>query len=317
MQKVTTYLSLAIALMLFGCTKEVQIDIPGYQEQVVIDGSIETGQPPIVLISRSKEVYAPTDLDAFLSGFVSGATVTVSDGTTTVQLDEICTNNLPPGSEEIVAGILGVPESELANYNICAYATFNSAIFGQVGKTYSLNVSFEGNTYTAETTIMPPTSLVNTWWQAENSTPGYGFSWCTLSDPPNQFDAYKWEVKRIATDANGEPEDDQFQETSNPVFDDEFFDGLTFNFWYENPFADDPNLPDEQRFLYEQGDTVIIKLSKMDRNVFEYMEKKYTQLGTSGNPFATPTNIPNNITGGALGVWAGFSPSFDTLVCVP
>ena len=69
------------ALLLAGCTKEVQIDIPGYQEQLVIDGRIETGQPPIVLISRSKEVYASTDLDAFLSGYVSGAIVTVSNGT--------------------------------------------------------------------------------------------------------------------------------------------------------------------------------------------------------------------------------------------
>ena len=63
------------------------------------------------------------------------------------------------------------------------------------------------------------------------------------------------------------------------------------------------------------GDTVVIKLSKMDRNVYEFLEKKYTQLATAGNPFATPTNIPNNISGGALGVWAGFSPSFDTLAC--
>jgi hypothetical protein len=47
------------------------------------------------------------------------------------------------------------------------------------------------------------------------------------------------------------------------------------------------------------------------------MEKKYTQLFSAGNPFATPTNIPSNIKGGAMGVWAGYSPRFDTLICVP
>ena len=41
------------------------------------------------------------------------------------------------------------------------------------------------------------------------------------------------------------------------------------------------------------------------------------QLQTAGNPFATPTNIINNISGDALGIWAGFSPSFDTLICLP
>ena len=68
---------------------------------------------------------------------------------------------------------------------------------------------------------------------------------------------------------------------------------------------------------YPQGDTVVIKSSKMDLQVYEYLEKKYLQLQTAGNPFATPTNIPNNISGGALGIWAGFSPTYDTLVCQP
>jgi len=38
---------------------------------------------------------------------------------------------------------------------------------------------------------------------------------------------------------------------------------------------------------------------------------------TAGNPFATPTNIPSNIEGGALGIWVGLSPSVDTLYCQP
>ena len=55
------YLSLLLSL-LQSCTKEIEIDIPGYKEQLVIDGSIETGMPPIVLISRSKDIYSPTNL---------------------------------------------------------------------------------------------------------------------------------------------------------------------------------------------------------------------------------------------------------------
>jgi hypothetical protein len=38
-------------------------------------------------------------------------------------------------------------------------------------------------------------------------------------------------------------------------------------------------------------------------------------LQTTGNPFASPTMIPTNIVGGAQGVWAGYSPHFDTLIC--
>lgn len=306
---------LAAILLLNGCTKEVTIDIPGYEEKLVIDGQIETDQPPFVLISKSKEVYAPTDLDAFLNGFITGAVVTVSDGTTTVQLDELCSDNLPPGTEEIAAAMFGISVADLANYNICAYTSFNPAIWGQVGKTYTLTVTFEGQTYTAETSIVQPTSFDNLYWKPEAGTPDHGFSWVTLSDPPNQFDGYKWEIKRINTNPDGTTVDANYTPTFNPVFDDEFFDGLTFDFAYENPHAIGPGIPEDFRFLYPEGDTVVIKLSKMDRNVHEFLEKKYTQLATAGNPFATPTNIPNNISGGALGVWAGFSPSFDTLAC--
>ena len=89
-----------------SCTKEVQIEIPGYEEQMVVDGIIETGQPAIVLLSSTANIYSPTNLEAYLSGFVSGATIVVSDGTISDTLVEICTDNLPPGTEEIAAAFL-------------------------------------------------------------------------------------------------------------------------------------------------------------------------------------------------------------------
>jgi hypothetical protein len=55
----------------------------------------------------------------------------------------------------------------------------------------------------------------------------------------------------------------------------------------------------------------------MDKNTYEFFEKKTAQMESSDNPYSTPINIPTNITGGALGIWAGFSPWYDTLVCLP
>jgi hypothetical protein len=307
-----------LAFLTNSCTKEVEIDIPGYKDQLVIDGRIETGMPPLVFVSRSKDVYAPTNLDSFLSGFVSGAVVTVSNGNKTVQLEEICSNNLPQGTEEMVASMFGLTVSELANINLCAYTTFDTDIWGEIGKSYDLSVTFDGKTYTSTTTILPPTALTELYWKEEPPTPGYGFSWARLNDPLGQYDAYMWEVRRINTGIDGNPIDAGFTPTFNPVFDDDFFDGKNFEFLYENPTVwNDPNVPDEFKGLYKLGDTVVIRLSKLDRYAFEFLEKKYVQMSSAGNPFATPINLPTNITGGALGVWAGFSPSFDTLICQP
>lgn len=314
--KKTIYL-LSIISLLFSCTKEVEIEIPGYKEQLVIDGSIETGQPPIVLLTKSSDVYSPTDLSTFFNSFVSGAQISVSNGTTTFDLIEICSDNIPPGSEALVSELLGVSIDDLANFHICGYTSFDPSIFGEIGKTYTLSVIFEGQTYTAETKIEQPNPLTNVFWKPDGDLTTHGFSWATLADPPNQFDAYKWEVKRINLDIDGNPMDANFDEPFGPVFDDEFFDGMTFDFFYDNPFGYEAGILDDYAGLYELGDTIVIKFSKIDENVYEFLEKKYIQLSTAGNPFATPTNIPNNISGDALGIWAGYSPTFDTLVCQP
>ena len=42
--------------ILVSCTKEVKIEIPGYKEQLVVDGFIETGSPAFVLLSKTNNI---------------------------------------------------------------------------------------------------------------------------------------------------------------------------------------------------------------------------------------------------------------------
>ena len=140
----TFFFSIAL---LWSCTKEVQIDIPGYQEQLVVDGRIETGQPAIVLLSKSANVYSSTNFDSYLNSFVDDAIVVLSDGTQTDTLTKICTDDLPPGFEQIVAGIFGIPAEVLVNLHLCAYVSLN--MLGEVGKTYTLQIAHEGKQYAA------------------------------------------------------------------------------------------------------------------------------------------------------------------------
>ena len=306
---------LCIAVAITSCTKEVQIDIPGYEEQMVVDGIIETGQPAIVLLSSTANIYSPTNLEAYLNGFVSGATIVVSDGTISDTLVEICTDNLPPGTEEIAAAFFGIPVDQLVTLNLCGY--FSTQIVGEVGKTYELSVYVNGESYTSVTSILEPTPLDSLFWKPEPPLENHGWSWAVLSDPPGLNDAYRWEVKRLNILPDG-TQDPLFYKPFGPFFDDAFFDGLTFEFAYENPINFfDESINEEYRGYYEQGDTILVKLSKLGRAEFDFFEKKYNQMYTAGNPFATPTNIPTNIEGGALGVWAGFSPWSDTLICQP
>lgn len=291
---------------LVSCTKEVHIEIPGYKDQLVVDGSIETGQPAIVLLSKSHNVYSATNLQAYLDGFVSGATVIVSNGTMTDTLTEICSDNLPPGTEEIAAAFFGLPVDVIVNMHLCAYISLG--MVGEVGKTYSLKVIYNGVTYTSTTEISQPTPLDSLYWKPQGAFTDRGFSWAKLSDPLASGDAYCWQVKLA-----GMP---NFKKTFNPFFNDKFFNGKTFDFAYENPmsFDDTTTAPGYQGY-YKLGDTIILKFSKIGMKEYNFFEKKYNQMYSGGNPFATPTNIPTNIQGGALGIWVGYAPWFDTLVC--
>lgn len=303
--------SFFLCVLLFAitsCTKEVKIDIPGFKEQLVIDGSIETNTRAIVFLSSSKDIYSPTDINSYLNGFVSGAIVTVSNGTITDTLSEICTDNLPAGFESIAAEFFGLPIEQLINLHLCAYVSLG--MIGEVGKTYSLNVLHNGKTYSASTKIESAAPLDDLFWKEQTSLPGYGFSWAKISDSPISGDAYRWEVKKV--------NDLFYSKPFQPFNDDRFYNGLTFEFSIENPMSfKDSTIEDKYRGFYKFGDTIVVKFSKLGKKEYQFYEKKYNQIYSAANPFATPTNVPTNIEGGALGIWAGFSPWYDTLVCVP
>ena len=291
---------------LWSCTKEVQIDIPGYKEQLVVDGRIETGQPAIVLLSRSNNVYSSTNYESYLNSFVDDAVVLLSNGTQTDTLTKICTDDLPPGLEDIAAAIFGIPAEVLVNLHLCAYVSMN--MVGEVGKTYTLEILHQGKQYSASSKIQQPVPLDSVYWKPEGNFTDRGFSWAILSDPAASADAYLWEVKYL--------QDAQFSKTFNPYTNDKFFNGLTFEFGYENPMSfQDPNADEAYRGYYKLGDTIVVKSSKLGLKEYNYFEKKYNQMYSGSSPFAVPTNIPTNLQGGALGIWVAYSPWFDTIIC--
>jgi hypothetical protein len=308
-------LVILLLILVASCTKEVKVDIPGYAEQLVVDGRIETGSFPVVLLSKSQNVYAPTDLEAYINSFVSDAQVSVSNGTATISLSLIPVSSLPLESQKTVAEMLKLELNELQLLPIQVYSTTDPSILGEVGKTYTLQIEHNGKSYSGSTSLLAPVALNNLYWKADESNSEYGYSWANLTDPAGQFNGYKWEAKRINLTSSGEYLDDLYKRAG--YFKDQYFDGLTFEFAVGNPLKrkDTTHLEDYKRF-YRIGDTVVIKLSRLDYATYDFFDKKSAQLGNGGNPFATPVNIPSNIPG-ALGIWAGISPWYDTLACQP
>lgn len=309
------FISLIVsAILLHACTKEVQIDIPGFESQVVVDGRIETGGYPIVLLSRSQDLYTPALLSAYVASFISDATVSVSDGSTTVALEYVAVSSLPIESQKTVAEMLRAELSDVQAVPLFVYSTTNPSMLGVEGKTYTLTIVDQGKTLSGSTTLAPPVALDSLEWIAESSDTTYGVCRATLSDPAGQRNAYKWEMKNITNTGSG-PKDIVFYSSSSPYFSDQFFDGLTLDFDTRYSKMDTTYPPGLKRH-FKRFDSVVIKMSRVDDAVYSYYERREAQRGSNGNPFATPVNVPSNISG-ALGIWAGISPWYDTLYCVP
>lgn len=305
-----------ILFVLNACVKDISLDLPPYEPKIVVEGRIETGIPPFVLLSNSLDLYAPTSLDDIQNNFITDAEVYVNNGVDTVQLDLICTDSLDPQLIPIVAEILGMTPQDLQNINICAYSTVDPNWFGMIGTTYNLEIRWNGESHFSTTEIKMPLPLDSLFFSERPNLPGFGFMSATLTDPAGPGDAYRWETRRLNKYSDGTDKDPVLLAPFNSAFDDQFFDGITFSFYYDNPGSyEDSTVADQNRGYYAIGDTVVVKWSTIDLGVFEFLRYEDAQIANGGSPFASPINIPTNISNNALGLWAGFSPSYDTVVC--
>jgi len=76
-----------LPLFLWSCEKDIDIELKTNDEKIVVEGAIEQGIPPMVILTKSVGFFAPTDLESYKNSFIKNAIITVSDGTTSVVLD--------------------------------------------------------------------------------------------------------------------------------------------------------------------------------------------------------------------------------------
>ena len=317
----TYTLVLFCSIFIFSCEKEITVDLQDSEPKLVVDGSIREDLPPIVLLTKSQNYFSSTNINDLADLFVNGAIVSVSNGIVNDTLIEICAATLTPTELETVSELLGVNPEVLVSLNYCAYTSLNSAIFGEVGKTYNLTISSEGKTYTGSTSILNPIPLDSAWFKPAPGEDSLGWVWTTLSDPATTGDNYRIGLQRINAYSSGEnmgeQKDPYIIYDNFSVFDDKFFNGLTFEFYTERGAEDNSSKPDdnnEEAYLFKVGDTIVVEFSTLDKSTFEFIRLMEAQIDANGNPFASPADIPSNISNGALGSWAGYSSYYDTIV---
>jgi hypothetical protein len=302
--------ALLLLMVTAGCETPITVSIPDAEPLLVVEGRIEPGLPPVVLLSRSQDYFAPVDASLLGSLYSGGGEVWLTVDGEPVQLDEKCADALGPDELMLAAALLGVPVEVLILSNLCAYTSF--AISGEVGRTYGLMAVLDGDTAYAASKLNPPVGLDSLWFEAPGNVDTLGFIYASFTDPDSLGNAYRWSAMRVGKDGG-------LLYPPRSTVDDALFNGLSFSFSQFRPvtaddFDEDAN-PDEIGF-YKVGDTVIVRWDHIDRGAYDAITTMEVQLQSQGSPFANPADVETNIEGGQ-GQWVAYSPFVDTVICIP
>ena len=145
---------LILSCILISCQKEITLDLPQAEDKLVVEGSIEPGYPPYVILTRNQGYFDPINQNTYTNLFIN-------------DVDSVKVWYYNDNGEKeirILEQIQGL-DSLLPIYTDLSYDWSGNYPyeFSQEGKTYYLEIKWNGTTYTSETTIPIPTPLDCLW----------------------------------------------------------------------------------------------------------------------------------------------------------
>ena len=310
------HISIYILLILFSCTKEIEIPIENQSKQFVVTGHIEKGKPATVLLQRSLPYFDPIILDLndplnsiIFKSLVNNATI------------RLTTSN---GESEILTEVI-------PNVNDTWFYNYTGTIIGQEGVSYRLEIEKEDTTLWAITTIpeLPEINEDNLRFLYRPDDSAYCYLAGTLTDPDTIGNCYRAFSKTSSSDWGEDPFFMPMLEQDGN-YNDEYINGwedFSFpmykgrGFWQEWGKQEDETTEEEvdgssgaTTGFWNIGDEVQVKWSAVDRGSWDFWIS--LQYNNPGGPFGSPAQAKTNINGG-LGVWGGSSSQYITRIANP
>lgn len=286
-----------------GCQTEIEIEPPEYKEKTVIEGTIENGRPPVVMLTKSIPYFTYVDTSYLKHNFlVTDATVTVA----------------PEGGEEVALTLQFCPESPF----FLAYTT--QGLVGRENTSYTLKVECGDTTYTAVTRIPHTFDLDSIGFDTSMELLGDSLATIRslLTDNGDEQNFYTFSVKLKCPALS----DRQWVHCLPLAFDDRAFNGQTFNYeimrsgpsLFLMPEMSEAEQAAYLRMAFRPGDTVYVKHSQVDYRTYRFLMTGGMEAVYGTNPFMNPAPVESNIVSGngteSLGNWSGYASKTDTLV---
>ncbi|TAH03392.1 MAG: DUF4249 domain-containing protein [Sphingobacteriales bacterium] len=287
------YLILVLIVTVFlACEKAVSFNVEKTTPAIVVEATIEDGQPPIVLLSNSYDYFGKITPELLANSFIRNAIVTVNNGTKTHTLKEY--------------SLTTTGGAKIYYYSIDS-ANLATAFVGEFTKKYELAITVNGQTITGTTTIPALVKKIDSvWWRPAPNNPDTNkvILAAKVTDPPG-FGNYI----RYYTKANRDP----FFPGLNSVFDDQIIDGKTYSIDVERGADRNEEIDRDNFSFFEKGDTITVKFCNIDKATYDFWRTMEYSYASIGNPFSSPTKVLSNVKG-ALGYFGGYAVQYKTLV---
>ncbi len=289
---------------LLSCEKELNIKLSNGTKKIVVEGSIEVGQSPFITLTESIGFFDAIDLSKI--SFVRNAVVNITDinDNQTITLKEYTIDTLI-GNSPYSFTIYG-PD----------YSDPNSLNFkGILNHTYKLSIEVNGTQLESYTQIAATPGLDSIWLEP---VPGKEDSFSTIkayyTDPDTFGNSVKLETLTNRYEKDGNPE--SYFTSYTPVYNDDIVNNtkvkLDISLGYDKSRELTPQELISVGYI-KKGDTVTIKWSGIDKDVYAFWETLTFSAGSVGNPFASPVQVQTNVKN-ALGVWGGYGSHYYKII---
>jgi hypothetical protein len=273
----TKFITAPLLFLLLLCSCE-ETNLPPQQSTIVVEGWIENGFPPVVILTKpiviTNEFQSYDDLYDYVVRWAKVSVVCEND--TVVLTGKYSSDYIP-------------------NY---IYTT--GKMIGEVGKTYKLIVEYDTHRATAETTILPPPQIANCEVSPVQGSDRFYQIELMLKDLAPSRNYYQCFYK-LGRDSK------QYFSTYLGTFNDNVLD-------YEQPikiFKGRNFLTDGKDFstYFVANEYVSVKVAHIDEEAYNFWDAYSQNVELSYNMFLyNATSIPTNITGG-YGYWCGMGSS--------
>lgn len=259
--------TLLLLLTIVACDEEIFVEYP---PQLVVEGWIDDGGFPVVILSESLPVsqkYA--DVAMLDEKVVKWAKVTVSDGE----------------NEVVLTG-----KSNKSYFPPYIYTT--SHMRGVAGGTYKLTVSYDDYYAEAETTVPEKVSVER--FISENCDGYYNLK-AVINDVPDERNYYKFFVRVIGKDS-------MYLSSNMSVIDDR-----NFEFPLEVSLSPGKSIfDDDDGCLLDGSERLLVKFAQVDSVAYWFWDEYKNHMEVKQNSiFRYTGNACSNIKGG-LGYWIGY-----------